>query len=83
KSIGDEVEFKEDGIMQRRAQKVLADAIVLLERINKEGLFAALEKGIFADVKRPKNGGKGLAGVAEKGSHYMNPFINIMKDRNN
>jgi len=50
-----------------------------LEKIVAEGLFNALEKGIFGDVKRPKNGGKGLDGVCQKGENYMNPFINLMK----
>ncbi|MFA6824864.1 MAG: lysine 5,6-aminomutase subunit alpha, partial [Bacteroidales bacterium] len=60
-------------------QTVLDDAINLLEKIDHESLFDALEKGIFGDVKRPKNGGKGLAGVFEKDSHYYNPFIKLMK----
>ena len=78
KNIGDEIEYKKDGMIQRRAQEVLNKATDLLERIEREGLFSALEKGIFADIKRPKNGGKGLAGVAEKGTNYYNPFIAIM-----
>lgn len=81
KSIGEEVEFKKDGIIQRRAQEVLAKATELLERMEKEGLFSALEKGIFADVKRAKTGGKGLDGVAPKGKNYYNPFIQLMLDR--
>lgn len=81
KSIGDEVEFKEDGIIRNRAKKVLDDAISLLEQMEMEGLFSALEKGIFANVKRPKNGGKGLDGVAEKGANYFNPFIDLMKGK--
>src|SRR5690554_1533728 len=79
KNIGEEVEYKKDGLIQKRAQKVLEDSIELLERIDKESLFDALEKGIFADIKRPKNGGKGLAGVFEKESNYYNPFIKLMK----
>ncbi len=78
KSIGDEVEFKEGGIIRTRAKEVLDKAIELLEKLDKEGLFTALEKGIFADVKRPRNGGKGLDGVTPKGQNYMNPFIKIM-----
>ena len=70
KSIGDEVEFK--------AKEVLDKAIELLEKLREEGLFSALEKGIFADVKRPRNGGKGLDGVTPKGSNYMNPFVKLM-----
>lgn len=81
RSIGDEMEFKEGGIIRNRAKTVLDNAISLLERLNEEGLFAALEKGIFGDVKRPKNGGKGLDGVCLKGSHYSNPFIQLMKGR--
>lgn len=78
KSLGDEVEFKEGGIIRTRAKEVLDKAIGLLEKLRDEGLFTALEKGIFADVKRPRNGGKGLDGVTPKGSNYMNPFIKIM-----
>lgn len=79
KSIGDEMEFKEGGIVRRRAAEVLDKATALLQQMEKEGLFSALEKGIFADIKRPKNGGKGLQGVAEKRDNYENPFIDIMK----
>ena len=79
KNIGDEVEFKDGGVIKNRAKEVLDNAIQLLERITQEGLFSALEKGIFGNVKRPKNGGKGLEGVTEKGQNYMNPFVNLMK----
>ncbi len=78
KSIGEEMEFKEGGIVRNRAKQVLDNAIALLEKLNEEGLFSALEKGIFGDVKRPKNGGKGLEGVCEKGANYLNPFVNLM-----
>lgn len=81
KSIGDEMEFKEDGLIHQRAQQVLQEAVDLLEKIDKEGLFTALEKGIFANVKRPKTGGKGLNGVSAKGANYINPFIKLMKER--
>ena len=81
KSIGDEMEFKEGGIIRKRAQEVLDNAINLLEQMTSIGLFNALEKGIFGDVKRSRVGGKGLDGVVEKGANYMNPFINLMKGR--
>ncbi|MDR1274193.1 MAG: lysine 5,6-aminomutase subunit alpha [Odoribacteraceae bacterium] len=80
KDIGDEIEYKPGGIIRRRAAAVLDDAIALLEDIEREGLFAALEKGLFADVKRPRNGGKGLDGVAEKGERYLDPFIPRMRE---
>jgi len=81
KSIGDEMEFKEGGIIRNRAKEVLDNAIALLEQMTSEGLFNALEKGIFGDVKRSRVGGKGLDGVVDKGANYMNPFINLMKGR--
>lgn len=81
KSIGEEVEFKEGGIIRNRAKLVLDNAIDLLEKLTSEGLFNALEKGIFGDVKRSKTGGKGLSGVVAKGNNYINPFINLMKGR--
>ena len=81
KSIGDEVEFKEGGIIKNRAKEVLDNATKLLENMEREGLFTALEKGIFADVKRPKNGGKGLDGVTLKMDNYMNPFVDLMKGK--
>lgn len=83
KNIGDEVEFKKDGIIQLRAQKVLDDAYNLVSKIEKEGLFDALEKGMFADIKRSKTGGKGLAGVVAKSENYFNPFIELMKGGKN
>ncbi len=79
KNLGDEVEFKESGIIRNRAKEVLESAISTLEKIEQEGLFSALEMGLFGDVKRSKSGGKGLEGVVAKGSNYMNPFIKIMK----
>ena len=82
KDIGEEMEFKQDGIIRKRAQYVLDEALQLLRKIEKEGLFTALEKGIFADIKRPKTGGKGLMGVAAKGQSYSNPFIALMKKGN-
>jgi beta-lysine 5,6-aminomutase alpha subunit len=78
KNIGDDIQFKEGGIMQQRAKQVLDKATELLSRIEQEGLFTALEKGLFADVKRSKTGGKGLVGVAEKAEGYMNPFIKML-----
>ncbi|MCP4763697.1 MAG: D-lysine 5,6-aminomutase subunit alpha, partial [archaeon] len=74
-----EINFKENGIMQKRASDVLNDAYSLLKTIEKEGMFKSIEKGIFADIKRPLNGGKGLEGVIEKETSYFNPFIDIMK----
>ena len=81
KDLGDELIYKEGGIIQTRANEVLTKAADLLVEIEKLGLFTTIEKGIFADVKRPKDGGKGLAGVVVKDDKYFNPFIEVMKGR--
>ncbi|GAB1475833.1 D-lysine 5,6-aminomutase subunit alpha [Bacillota bacterium] len=78
RAIGDEVEFKEGGIIQARAQSVLAEADKLLQNIKKEGLFVTIEQGKFGGVKRARDGGKGLAGVSVKDAQYINPFIPLM-----
>lgn len=81
RNIGDEIEFKEGGIIQTRAKEVLQKAADMLEEIEKEGLFATLEQGKFAGVKRSRTGGKGLDGVAVKDDKYINPFIPLMLNR--
>ena len=78
RDIGEEVEYKKDGMIQKRAQKVLQDANELLHQMEKDGLFATIEAGKFAAVKRPLNGGKGLDGVCKKDNFYFNPFIEKM-----
>ena len=81
KDLGDELTYKENGIIRNRANEVLTKATDLLKEIEKLGLFTTIEKGIFADVKRPKDGGKGLAGVVVKDDKYFNPFIEAMKGK--
>ena len=79
KDFGAEIEFKQGGIIQTRANEVLEKATNLLAEIEQQGMFATLEQGIFADIKRPKDGGKGLDGVVVKDAVYFNPFITLMK----
>ncbi|MCX7654090.1 MAG: lysine 5,6-aminomutase subunit alpha [Fervidobacterium sp.] len=81
KNIGDEIVFKPGGIIQRRAQEVLDQAIELLEKMREDGLFKSLEKGVFANTKRSMKGGKGLDGVFEKGKYYYNPFEEKMNPK--
>jgi beta-lysine 5,6-aminomutase alpha subunit len=75
----EEVEFKKDGIICKRAQAVLQDAVELLEKVQKMDLFTAIEKGEFADVKRPRDGGKGANGVVQKHQEYWNPVEEFLK----
>lgn len=76
--FGDEVQFKKGGFIQTRANEVLTKTTSLLEEIRKNNLFTSLSLGVFADIKRPIDGGKGLDGVVEKGINYFNPFIEKM-----
>ena len=78
--IGEEMEFKQGGICQARAQEVLAKADELLAEVEANGLFDTIEKGIFGGVKRPFDGGHGLEGVCTKGENYFNPFIALLMD---
>ncbi|WP_102399303.1 lysine 5,6-aminomutase subunit alpha [Haloimpatiens massiliensis] len=78
KDFGSEITFKDGGIIQKRADEVLNNAYNLLRDIEKEGLFTTIEKGKFANIKRPVDGGKGREGVMEKDSKYFNPFIDLM-----
>ncbi|MGI6156906.1 MAG: lysine 5,6-aminomutase subunit alpha [Saccharofermentanales bacterium] len=73
--FADDIEIKEGGIMERRAEDVLTRAVTLLETIQRDGMFNAIEAGEFAGIKRRRDGGKGLDGVILKGEHYDNPFV--------
>nr|MBQ6241709.1 lysine 5,6-aminomutase subunit alpha [Lachnospiraceae bacterium] len=77
--LGDDIEYKKGGIIQSRAAEVLKKAADLLGEIERIGLFATLEKGVFADIRRPLDGGKGLDGVTTKSDRYFNPFIEEMR----
>jgi len=50
-----------------------------LREIDRIQLFAALEQGIFANIRRSKTGGKGLEGVMAKEYVYFNPFAEAMQ----
>jgi len=72
--FGDEIGFKRDGIIERRAQDVLASAETLLARVADMGLMNAIEAAVFADVKRAPDGGRGFDGVFARADDYWNPF---------
>ncbi len=76
-SISEEFIFKPDGIINQQANKSLIKAYELLTEIEQQGLFKTLELGIFAGIKRPINGGKGLEGVYKRENEYFNPFKSI------
>jgi beta-lysine 5,6-aminomutase alpha subunit len=75
KHLGEEIEFKKDGIVARRAIQVLDEALALLEDVKRESIWEAIGRGAFADVKRTRTGGKGYAGVLERSRDYCNPLL--------
>jgi beta-lysine 5,6-aminomutase alpha subunit len=81
RSLGDEIEYKEGGIIRGRAQTVLAEAVDLLEDVLERGMFSALADGVFADVFRPTDEGKGLEGVFERTPDYYNPLEDRLRER--
>ena len=80
RDLGAEIEFRQGGVIQQRAQSVLAEAAQLLQTVDAEGMFNALARGAFADVFRPADGGKGLSGVAARSERYRNPVEDAMRE---
>ncbi|MBU1145401.1 MAG: lysine 5,6-aminomutase subunit alpha [Firmicutes bacterium] len=83
KDLGDEIDYKPNGIIQTRAQEVLLNAKTILKEIKENTLFHSLENGVFANVKRSFTGGKGLDGVIKKHVNYINVVQDAIKEELN
>jgi beta-lysine 5,6-aminomutase alpha subunit len=79
--LGDEIEFKSDGRIARRAVEVLDAAHDLLVEVERESIWNAIADGAFADVKRTRTGGKGYAGVVARSPDYVNPLLDALESR--
>lgn len=79
KDLGDEIEFKKDGRVAKRAIQVLDEAKTLLEEVKRDSIWEAISRGSFADVKRTREGGKGFAGVAPRAKDYVNPILDELE----
>ncbi len=79
RDLGDEIEFKKNGIIQNRASRVLQEAHEMLIKIAEMGLFKAIEQGMFGHVSRKIDGGKGAEGIVTIDLDYINPYIKLMK----
>ena len=77
--LSEELFWNPDGRIVARARLVLDEAHALLEEVAKEGMFSAVARGAFADVKRPETGGRGLSGVVEKAGDYLNPIRDVLE----
>lgn len=75
RDLADEISFRSDGIIQRRAQEIVARTVEFLEEVAAKGLKRAISEGYFAEIRRPVDGGKGREGVIKRGMDYFNPFM--------
>jgi len=80
RDLGEEIEFRRGGIIQTRAQEVLAGAQALLERIADTGLIEAIAQATFGDVSRQRDEGRGIEGIVSVGEGYLNPLVDLMRE---
>lgn len=79
--LRDEVEIRQGGMIETRANDTLVKAVDQLERVRDVGLFRALERGEFADVKRDPGGGRGFEGVMKRDAAYVNAFYPALREK--
>ena len=77
--ISDEISINPGGKIARRAHTVLENTHKHLLKVESMGLMKAISKGMFADIERAEDAGKGLSGVFQKDSDYMNPVLDQLK----
>ncbi len=78
RDLGNQFDWREDSLVARWANQILREAVELLQEIDRLGLFSALETGLFADIKRSPEGGRGLEGVIQRNDRYFNPFYEAL-----
>lgn len=81
RGLSDNLSLVPGELVEKRAQSLLLSAKEVLERVKHVGLFAAIEEGVFAGVKRDRHGGRGREGVFKKSARYFNPFDEILSGR--
>lgn len=81
RSLGDEISWSANGKVIRRARSVLEDAYKLLHKVEAMGLTQAISQGMFANMVRDPDGGKGLSGVIKKHHHYWNPILKLLEKK--
>ena len=74
RDLGEQFDWREDSMVAQWAGQILREAVELLREMDKHGLFKGLEAGLFADIKRSPEGGRGLEGVVQRNEGYFNPF---------
>jgi beta-lysine 5,6-aminomutase alpha subunit len=79
RDLAGEIVFRPEGIIQRRSEAIVDQVVDFLQEIEAKGLKRAIGEGYFADIRRPRDGGKGGDGVIRKGLGYSNPFMDRMQ----
>src|SRR5260221_2289615 len=79
RDLGEQFDWRENSLVARGAGKILREAVELLQEMDRLGLFKSLEAGLFADIKRSPEGGRGLEGVIERDATYFNPFYQTLE----
>jgi len=51
----------------------------MLIEVQRETIWDAIARGAFAEVKRTRTGGKGLAGVTARDADYVNPLLDALE----
>ena len=70
-----------EALAERDVERVLGHAVDdgvdvdALEEVARDGLWDAIGRGAFGDIKRTRTGGKGYAGVVERSNDYVNPIL--------
>ncbi|MBO0787319.1 MAG: lysine 2,3-aminomutase, partial [Actinobacteria bacterium] len=77
--LGENFRPPPDGLVARRARRVLADAVELLAEIGAGGLLAAIGDGTFGVTRRPADGGRGADGVIRRADGYWNPASDLLE----
>jgi beta-lysine 5,6-aminomutase alpha subunit len=79
--LGEEIQWRPGGIVERRAKDVLGKAHDLLSDVHRDSIWDAISHGAFGDVKRTRTGGKGYLGVAARDPDYVNPILETLEGR--
>ncbi|MSQ84063.1 MAG: D-lysine 5,6-aminomutase subunit alpha [Myxococcales bacterium] len=77
-ALGSELQFRPGGVIEQRCKQVLEKAYELLQNLATTGLMDGLSRGLFADIKRSRDGGRGLDGVFARGPAYWDPTGEII-----
>jgi beta-lysine 5,6-aminomutase alpha subunit len=79
RGLGDEIQWRPGGVVERRARQVLDEALACLESVREKTIWEAIGEGVFGDIRRARDGGKGYRGVVRRHPAYLNPFLSALE----